>query len=312
VLCGCSLFSDLDRFEQAPATPDGGRDASASQDASAPSDSGDDDDGGVVDAGMTDAGQDEGGMADAGMTDGGPVDLGCANPRTLCVRIDRFSPHVQELVSFDLVTVRDNILRARAIIEPLDRVRADFVLPLAIPAREVPTGDAMHPLHLKLWADDNRDGEYTEGGADHEWNLDLPASGNLTFVHDSEFNSIAPLPRPIGADFQMQFVDMQPHIGQLLEVMVIEVDSGRTVGLHRTPSVTSGDFEITIPGIIDPGGNVYRIEFYADFNGNGTYDDPPVDHAWVRIVESGRTGVQLSFAHGTEFAALEYQFDFEP
>lgn len=285
---GCQLFSDLDRFEQLPESDrdagDRGRDAGAAD-------------------GGTDAGADGGAQ---------PPDLGCDNPRTLCVRVERFSPHVDELVTVDLVTVQDNILRSRAIIEPMGGVAADFVLPLAIPAREVPEPDASHPLQVEIFADQNQDGMYTPGGSDHEWNVELPPSGNLAFPHNSEFTSIDPRPREIGGDFRMQFFDMTPHLGQLLEVMVIEVESGRTVGMYRTPSLEGGDFEITIPGIIDPGGIVYRVEFYADLNDNGSYDDPPVDHTWViPFVESGADGVDAEFRHGTDFADLEYQFDFE-
>jgi hypothetical protein len=274
---GCDLFSDLDRFEQR-AEPD------------------------------VDASRDDAGDVDAG----GGEELGCQNPRTLCLRLERFSPHVDELVSIDLVTKADNILRARAIIEPMGAVDADFVLPLAIPQSEVPETDEDHPLQVELFADQNKDLVYTPGGADHEWNLELPASGNLVFAHNSEFTSIEPRPRSIGGDFRMQFTNMTPHLGQLLEVMVIESESGRTVGLYRTPSLANANFEVLIPGIIDPDGIVYRVEFYADLNGNGSYDDPDTDHTWViEFVESGADGVETEFTHGTDFARLEYQFDFE-
>jgi hypothetical protein len=276
---GCDLFSDLDRFEQRPE-----READAS----------------AGDAGGSDAGSDD-------------VDLGCENPRTLCVRVDRFSSHVDEMVAVDLVTNADNILRARAIVEPMGAVDADFVLPLAIPASEVPESGEDHPLQLEIFADQNKDGMYTPGGDDHEWNVELPGTGNVVFVHNSEFTSLEPRPRGIGGDFRMQFTDMTPHLGQLLEVMVIEAESERTVGLYRTTSLASADFEITIPEIIDPDGIVYRVEFYADLNGNGSYDDPPVDHTWViEFVESGEDGIETSFEHGTEFARLKYQFDFAP
>jgi hypothetical protein len=242
----------------------------------------------------------------------GDRELDCRNRRTLCVRLERFSPHVDELVSVDLVTRADNILRARAIIEPMGAVDAEFVLPLAIPDREVPAPGEDHPLQVEIFADQNKDGMYTPGGADHEWNVDLPADGNLVFAHNSEFSSIDPRPRSIGSDFRMQFMDMTPHLGQLLEVMVIEVESGRTVGVYRTTSLASANFEITIPGIIDPDGSVYRVEFYSDLNGNGRYDEPPADHTWeIEFVESGVDGVYTEFPHGTNFAKLRYQFGFE-
>jgi hypothetical protein len=296
---GCDLFSDLDRFEQEPEPDPGGNDDGGRDAGRQPGE----------DAAAGDAGAGDGGAGDAGPSD----DLGCSNPRTLCLRLEQFSPHVDELVSVDLVTVADNILRARAIIEPMGGVNADFVLPLAIPASEVPEPGEDHPLQVEIFADQDKSGGFTPGGGDHTWNLELPPDGKKVFVHNTEFTSIEPRPQDIGVDFRMRFLDMQPHVGQLLEVMVIEVESGRTVGLYRTTSLPSADFDITIPGIIDPDGTVYRLEFYADLNDNGTYDDPEDDHTWdIDFVESGADGVDAEFTHGTNFARLTYQFDFEP
>jgi hypothetical protein len=192
-------------------------------------------------------------------------------------------------------------------------VNADFVLPLAIPQSEVPEPGEDHPLHVEIFADQDKSGGFTPGSGDHTWNLELPPDGNLVFVHDTLFTSIEPRPRDIGVDFRMRFTDMEPHRGQLLEVMVIEVASRRTVGVYRTTSVPSANFDVTIPGIIDPDGTVYRVEFYADLNDNGSYDDPPDDHTWViDFIESGADGVDAEFRHGTDFEELTYQFDFEP
>jgi hypothetical protein len=300
-MAGCELFSDLDRFTQAE--PD--EHDAAMRDAAQPPQRD-----AATDARMPSG--DAGDAGDAGAADAGGPDLSCRNPQTFCLRIEAFLPHVDELVSVDLVTIADNILRARAMIEPLGGTTADFVLPLAIPEAEVPAAGDPHPLHVEIFADQNKDGMYTPGGDDHEWNIVLPASGNLVFPHNSTFTSIDPRPRDIGADFHMSFTGMTAHLGQQLEVMVIEVSSKRAVGLYRIPALTSPNFEVTIPGIIDPDGVVYRVEFYADLNMNRSYDDPDADHTWViPFVEAGPNGVSTSFAHGTNFEELDYQFSFE-
>ena len=122
-------------------------------------------------------------------------------------------------------------------------------------------------------------------------------------------------PRPIGGDFKMRLREMDIHAGKRLEVMVIEFDSGRAVGLYRLREIPDdGEIEFKIPGIIDTadkGGIIYTVEFYADEDDDQSYDDLPVDHTWVLTVESTKDGVDVEFTHGTNFENLDYQFDFE-
>lgn len=282
LLAGCSLVSDLGRFESAG----GGT-------------------GGSADAGLAE---------DAGDGGGGRAKLGCANPQTLCVRLEGW-PHLRLPAAVDLVTDADNNLRTRAMLEPfgIGAATAEIVLPLAIPKSDVPKEGEDHPLHLEIWADLNDDGEYTPHPVDHDWERDLPADSTFVFPHDGAFNDLLPRPRGIGGDFRMRFRNMQVHAGRMFEVMVIEKDGGRSVGFVRVQKVPdSGEFEVFLPGIIDPGGVTYRIEFFADHNDNRTYDDPPDDHAWVRFAESNDKGLEPEpFEHGSDFKDLEYQFNFD-
>jgi hypothetical protein len=287
-LGGCTLVSDLDRFESEESGGNNGN-------------------GGAGDAG-----------ADTGAGNGGEPDIGCSNPRTLCVRLKDFSPHVDELVVIDLVA-QDGSLRARAMLDPMSfdgNTRADVVMPLAIPKSEVPDEGDKHELHLEIWGDKTGDREYTpnENGEtrDHDWIVDLPENGNVVFEHNTVFRDLLPRPSSIGGDFNMRLRDFGLHDGQMLEVMVIEDNTDRTVGLYRLQEVPDdGEVEIEIPGIIDPDGIVYRVEFYADFNDNRTYDDPPDDHTWISFVESNDDGIDFTFRHGGMFEALNHQFDFE-
>jgi len=304
---GCSAVLDLDRFEQSP-SPDGS-DGDASVDAGA-------------DAAM-DAGQDaetDGADAEADAAEDAETDaaedaaveagIGCDNPRTLCVRLDPFSPHENDLVVVDLVASSGH-LRARAILEPLADTgnSADIVMPLAIGANEVPDEGEDHRLHLQIWGDRNDNGEY-DPDPDHDWIVELPASGTLVFEHSSAFD---PLDEPysIGGDFRIGFTDMGVHLGHMLEIMVIEDATDRTVGLYRKQSVEDENFEIVIPGIIDVGGVGYRVEIYADRNGNRSYDEPTTDHAWLLLGESDDQEARFVLDHRKMFTPLEYQFDFE-
>jgi len=185
------------------------------------------------------------------------------------------------------------------------------VLPLAIPESDVPQGDEPHPLHLQIWADNDKSGTYDDPSTDHVWpSVDLPASGNLVFVHSSDWDPITE-PEGLGGDLVIHFDEMDIHEGHRLEVMVIESESGRAVGMYRIPQLTEAAFDVVIPDVIEPGGVSYRIEWYADANDNETYDDFPDDHTWVQTRESNDKGIEFTFGHDFEFQSLDYQFDFE-
>jgi hypothetical protein len=275
VLTACNLFDNLDRLEKNTA---GSKDA---------------------------------GRSDAGHGDAGVSVPGCESARTLCLRLDNFTPHIDELVVADLVNA-DHILRARAMLDPLANggATADIVLPLAIDATEVPAKGEDSPLHLEIFGDKTGNRMYDSAGGDHDWKVPLPPSAHLVFEHNSDFVRLLPRPQSIGGDFHMHLTGMSVHMGKMLEVMVIEYETGRSVGLYRLQSIAGDTIDITIPDIIDVGGVMYRIEFYADLNDNRKYDGIPTDHAWVLLGESGTKDLHIEFEHGTNFAELNYQRPF--
>ncbi len=86
---------------------------------------------------------------------------------------------------------------------------------------------------------------------------------------------------------------------------MIDIDFNRTVGVYRLDELEIVDFTATIPGIIENGRD-YQVDFYADFNDNGTYDAPPTDHAW-RIQGTGTSnGLTLHFDHNTNFTDVGF------
>jgi hypothetical protein len=110
---------------------------------------------------------------------------------------------------------------------------------------------------------------------------------------------------PTGLDFTLNFTGMVPHVGQLLEVRVINASSGLTVGSQRVAAVPSPAFSVSIPGIVE-NGQAYRVDFFADLNGNGVYNAPPADHAWRLTGTAGATGLTLDFAHNAVFTDVQF------
>jgi hypothetical protein len=106
-------------------------------------------------------------------------------------------------------------------------------------------------------------------------------------------------------DFTLNFTGMVPHVGQLLEVRVINASNGLTVGTQRVTAVPGPAFSVAIPGIVE-NGQSYQVDFFADLNGNGVYNAPPADHAWRLTGTAGAAGLTLDFAHNAVFTDVQF------
>jgi hypothetical protein len=104
----------------------------------------------------------------------------------------------------------------------------------------------------------------------------------------------------------MDFTGMTPHEGQLLGLKVIDPTTGvdRVVGMYlgRVP----GDaFQIVLPnqGVQ---GSEYHIDFFADLNGNGTYDGTPTDHSWrvTKTIAASADTFDVDFTYSTNFTTI--------
>lgn len=101
-----------------------------------------------------------------------------------------------------------------------------------------------------------------------------------------------------------------PHAGQMLRVLVIDENSGAIVANETATLPADGTFAFDWTGILSDGA-AYRIDFYADHDGDGKYDEPPTDHAW-RIALGAVTGdVSRDFQHDTNFTDIEASFEFD-
>ena len=100
----------------------------------------------------------------------------------------------------------------------------------------------------------------------------------------------------------INFNDMTPHVGQTLWLVAKDRDESEDV--LRMSRLIEESFAVEIPGII--AGNDYRIEFFADHNGNGSYDDPPVDHAWRFDLDEVSATEVLDFTHNTDFKDIDW------
>ncbi len=102
----------------------------------------------------------------------------------------------------------------------------------------------------------------------------------------------------------LHFSSMNPHVGQKLEARLVDKATGVEVSRKTVAAIPSPDFSVTFDNITS--GQSYWIDFYADHNGNGSYDAPPADHAW-RLEANNVNGEHVvTFVHSTNFTDIQW------
>lgn len=101
----------------------------------------------------------------------------------------------------------------------------------------------------------------------------------------------------------VNFTSMNPHIGETLYLNVVDQTSG--LELVRVNTTVSQEFSIEIMGIEN--GQSYFVNFFADHDGDGMYDAPPVDHAWQLDLANVNGDETLNFTHNTNFTDIGWQ-----
>jgi hypothetical protein len=102
----------------------------------------------------------------------------------------------------------------------------------------------------------------------------------------------------------VQFEGMTPHLGQLLELKLFEQGDDSEKEMVRIDEIVTAEFSIAIFGIDTV--KSYQVDFYADFNGSGSYDVPPTDHAWRELFTNTEGNYILEFAHNAGFTDIGF------
>lgn len=157
--------------------------------------------------------------------------------------------------------------------------------------------------HVDLYADFNKNGHYDAPPADHAWRLDYNSGDdgddNLNFTHNTNFTDIEWENQVV-----LQLMAMNPHVGEMMEFRLVEPNGRGEVVRKKIESTVAPDFSIPFAGL--KSGEDYNLDFYADHNGNGTYDAPPTDHAWRISFTAGNSDTTIEFTHNTNFTDIEF------
>lgn len=202
--------------------------------------------------------------------------------------LEGMTPHMGQEIYFALIETGSG--------EIVDRISETVEEEFSVELGELMPGKS---YSLDFFTDHNDNGSYDAPPADHAWRLEISnAAGDdsLNFVHNTDFTDIMWKQR-----LRVRFSGMAPHVGQMLTLFVRDLATGTYLDTV-TVSNLEEEFDV-ISYVIQPGGT-YMIDIYADHNGNGTYDAPPVDHAW-RIETGTATGdLDVEFVHNTSFTDI--------
>ncbi len=100
----------------------------------------------------------------------------------------------------------------------------------------------------------------------------------------------------------VRFAGMTPHVGEMLTLYLKDLESGLYVDTVVLAEILASDFELQSDVIED--GRSYHVDIFADHNGNGVYDAPPIDHAWRLELLDVDGDTLLTFTHNTNFTDL--------
>lgn len=214
-------------------------------------------------------------------------------PSLLTVQFIGMTPHLGQLLELRILDETKTKEIGRTRIESVSQADFSINIPVAVPAQK---------YYVDFYADFNKNKLYNTPPADHAWEISVDnvvGDTTVTFTHNTNFTDIN-----WKYNFTINFVEMNPHIGEKFELRLVRQSDGTEIGRVSLDSVLIPEFSISVPGI-EPG-QTYNADFYSDFNRNGQYDPPPVDHAY-RVTFTADSGNHIeNFSHNTNFTDINW------
>ena len=155
---------------------------------------------------------------------------------------------------------------------------------------------------VEFYADLNGNGIYDVPPTDHAWKVGFNYTGGdaeVSFSHNTTFTDIK-----WKYLLTVNFASMTPHVGQLFELRVVDAQNQEEAGRISLPAVLVPSYTVEVPGF--DLNKDYNIDFYADLNGNGSYNAPPVDHAWRQTFNSSTGDFTSAFSHNASFVDIQW------
>jgi hypothetical protein len=219
----------------------------------------------------------------------------------LNLSLSGFTEHVGQRTEI-YVTDTSNLLWTAAVYDPLPTGSLSLTLPNSL--------SNQRDYNCSIWIDENGNGIHDMSPMDPNWVMPVGMNGMMSMMHNDNDTNFNPMTFGRGGrtgDFMFNVVGGLDagDVGMSFEARVIDVPSGRTIGVYHLSAIPAETFSITIPKIINA--STYRVDFYMDENMNGHYDAPPVDHAWRRTVTvAGNNDLMVNFTHDMDYTDVGF------
>ena len=131
--------------------------------------------------------------------------------------------------------------------------------------------------------------------------------GGCTLIVDGQVDGITANAVP---DMDLHLENMDPHVGQLTEVWLINNDGGLVQAVAILDPLLVTDIHVQLANVVAP--DVRRVDFWSDLNMNGMLDAPMddpsnpsrqifPDHQWTLMLDENGNA---TFMHNTNFTNI--------
>jgi len=211
----------------------------------------------------------------------------------LTINFHSMTPHIGEMLEFSVEDDSTSMEAGRMKIASVPS--ADF-------SQTISGLKLNREYKIKIYADHNGNGIYDNPPTDHAWRVDFTnhlGDATVDFIHNTDFKDVG-----WKYLYTLNLLGMKPHLGKMLELRVVRSDNGEEVGRKKIMDIPQSNFSVSIDDIeLD---HDYRVDFYADHNGNGNYNAPPTDHAWRTTFNTSMGNLVENFTHNTNFTDIEW------
>lgn len=155
---------------------------------------------------------------------------------------------------------------------------------------------------VQFYADMNGNNAYDAPPTDHAWQIvinNLSADTLINYAHNTNFTDVK-----WRSKVWLNLTGMTPHVGQYVWLGLIDKSTMNKVDEKKWYVFQANGSYYTQADIQK--GKTYDLDFFVDFNNSGTYNAPPVDHAWriPNITVVGDT--TIVYAHNTNFTDIQW------